>query len=253
MAITILKVNDSLKILMKDDVCLLFDPWRFDQSKLRKDALSCKAFVNLQMSNNFLVNTLMNKKMEEMMKDIKNDPYLKPELHVKRIAASKFQITGAVDHNETADGQTIYTQMLIQMKRGHYKNFIKKGINERCLRVYFGGESSIDDGGPLREVLEFVCMELQTSSLPVLIPTPNRQSGHGEMRHCFLLSHMCGMGQYAKEENEMLYFFGVLIGFGILSTNPLFLSMSPTFWKQVVSTEELTTEADLLNQDQYSW
>jgi len=68
-----------------------------------------------------------------------------------------------------------------------------------------------------------------------------------------MLNHNCGKGHYAKEENEMLYFFGVLIGFGILSTNPLFLSLSLTFWKQVVSTEELTNESDLYLQDQYSW
>merc|ERR1719272_1428669 len=73
------------------------------------------------------------------------------------------------------------------------------------------------------------------------------------MRHCFMLNHNCGKGHYAKEENEMLYFFGVLVGFGILSTNPLFLSLSPTFWKQVVSHTELTSESDLFYMDQYSW
>jgi len=67
------------------------------------------------------------------------------------------------------------------------------------------------------------------------------------------LNHECGNGVHARGENEMLYFFGVLVGFGILSTNPLFLSLSPTFWKQVVSQTELTSEADLFHMDQYSW
>jgi len=67
------------------------------------------------------------------------------------------------------------------------------------------------------------------------------------------LNHNCGKGQYAKQELEMLYFFGVLIGYGIRSTNPLPLYLHPTFWKQVVGVEELNDEADLFSTDQYSY
>jgi len=51
----------------------------------------------------------------------------------------------------------------------------------------------------------------------------------------------------------MLYFFGVLIGYGILSTNPLPLYLHSTFWKQVTGIHELNDEADLFNSDKYSW
>lgn len=51
----------------------------------------------------------------------------------------------------------------------------------------------------------------------------------------------------------MLYFFGVIIGYGILSTNPLPLNLHPIFWKSVVMSEELTDEADLFYSDKYSW
>lgn len=125
--------------------------------------------------------------------------------------------------------------LLNQTKKSEgYKNFIKKGLNDRAFRVYFRGEGSIDDGGPLRETFDFVCVELQTSSLPVLIPTANKASSHGEMQHLYYLNHNCGKGTYANEEMEMLYFFGILIGYGILSTNPLPLYIHPIFWKQVV-------------------
>lgn len=77
---------------------------------------------------------------------------------------------------------------------GDYKNFQKSGLNERAFKAHFRGEGSIDDGGPLRESYDFACVELQTSSLPLLIPTENKRAEHGEMRHCFILNHNCGKG-----------------------------------------------------------
>jgi len=73
------------------------------------------------------------------------------------------------------------------------------------------------------------------------------------MRHCYILNPNCGTGEPAATEMEMLYFFGVLIGYGILSTNPMPLYMHPIFWKQVVGFEELNDEADLYYIDKYSW
>jgi len=41
-----------------------------------------------------------------------------------------------------------------------HENFRKKGLNDRAMKMYFRGEGSIDDGGPLRETYDFMCMEL---------------------------------------------------------------------------------------------
>jgi hypothetical protein len=88
--------------------------------------------------------------------------------------------------------------MVKTFSQGGYKNFLKTGLNERAFKAYFRGEGSIDDGGPLRESYDFACVELQTSTLPLLIPTSNNKNAHGEMRHCYILNHNCGKGQYAK-------------------------------------------------------
>lgn len=175
----------------------------------------------------------------------------KPELSIRRIAASKFQLTGQVDRNIGGQGETIFTMMLKQTS--NHVCFRKKGLNDRPIRANFLHEGSIDDGGPMRECFDFACKELESGSLPILIPTENRKANHGEMRHCYVLNHECGKGQYAKNEMEMLYFFGCLIGYGILSTNPLPLYLHPIFWKQVVGHGELKDEADLFYSDQYSW
>lgn len=93
---------------------------------------------------------------------------------VKRVGASQFQLEGKVDHNEEGEGKLIFTALLKQTRdNGKWENFKKKGINDRAFKVYFRGEGSIDDGGPLRETYDFACNELQSSSLPVLVPTAN--------------------------------------------------------------------------------
>jgi hypothetical protein len=42
MGISILKVNETLKLVKNADSCVLADPWRFDIGKLRRDALTCR-------------------------------------------------------------------------------------------------------------------------------------------------------------------------------------------------------------------
>lgn len=101
----------------------------------------------------------------------------KPSVTLRRVGASQFALTGAIDHNETNEGHTIFTMCLKQTQRdSKWENFRRRGLNDRAMKVYFRGEGSIDDGGPLRETYDFMCMELQTSVLPVLVPTVNNQT-----------------------------------------------------------------------------
>jgi hypothetical protein len=251
--ISIMKVNETLKLLQGDNNCLLTDPWRFDSSSLRENALTCKALNSLQLSNNFLVNELIMEKLEKIIEDIARGDG-RPDLHIKRYAGLEFCDSGKVDHNETADGQTIFTQTLVQFKKLDYRHMKKKDLdrNDRPFKAYFVGESSIDDGGPLRETFDFMIGELQSASLPVLVPTSNNTAKMGEMQDCWILNPTCGTGKYAEKEKEMLYFFGVIIGYCILSTNPVSLTMHPSFWKNVIGIEYLTDESDLATMDQTS-
>ena len=194
-----MKVNETLKLLQGDQNCLLTDPWRFDSSILRENALTCKALTNLQLSNNFLVNELINEKVVKIIEAIPRNNS-KPDLRIRRYQALDFCATENIDHNETSEGQTIFTQTLKQFKTNDYKHMIKKDLsyNDRPFKAYFVGESSIDDGGPLRETFDFMLRELQSISLPVLIPTSNNVSKTGEMRDCWTLNPSCGTGTYAE-------------------------------------------------------
>ena len=64
LALTILRINESLTLMNKEESnCLLTDPWRYDYSNLRKNAVTCKLQKNLQISNNFQINELLQEKI----------------------------------------------------------------------------------------------------------------------------------------------------------------------------------------------
>lgn len=59
------------------------------------------------------------------------------------------------------------------------KCFWVNSPDARIFKVEFKGEGSIDAGGPYRDTITNMCNELQSSVLPLLIPTPNNKNNHG--------------------------------------------------------------------------
>jgi len=50
------------------------------------------------------------------------------------------------------------------------------------------GEAAIDVGGPYREAISQICTELQSSALPLLIPSPNQKNDSGQFREKWVLN-----------------------------------------------------------------
>jgi hypothetical protein len=68
--LAIMRINETMKIMTKEDNCLVTDPWRFDFSNLRKNAITCQGLNNLQISNNFLINEIMQAKLEKILNTV---------------------------------------------------------------------------------------------------------------------------------------------------------------------------------------
>jgi hypothetical protein len=96
------KFNSKIH-LFNEDNCLAADPWRFDTSKLRRNAFTCLGLSSLRNANNLIINEIMKSKVDALLKDLPTSGE-RPDLHLKRIGASKFAGTGQVDHNETNEG-----------------------------------------------------------------------------------------------------------------------------------------------------
>ena len=86
---------------------------------------------------------------------------------VRRIKANEFILK---NRYETADECcTIFTQFMKS-----YKNPEKWKIkNRRPFEVDFVNENSCDAGGPMRDAMSNLCMEVMSDVLPLLRPTSN--------------------------------------------------------------------------------
>ncbi|KAM7391556.1 hypothetical protein PAMP_022238 [Pampus punctatissimus] len=111
-----------------------------------------------------------------------------------------------------------------------------------AFNIRFTGEEVHGTSGSFRHFLWQVCKELQSSALSLLLPCPsaaaNRNKGKYILTPCPI--------SYAEE--QLLHFFGQLLGIAIRADVPLPLDLLASFWKGLVG-ESLDPEQDLQEAD----
>lgn len=137
-----------------------------------------------------------------------------------------FEEEGKVDH----EGKyTIFGQIRIQCARDSpdMSCFRQHNPDDRCYKVEFKGEGSMDWGGPFRDSLVNIAKELETGVVPLLIKSPNNRNEHGTYRDCYILNPE----SKSPTHIEMYKFFGGLIAYGLMSKAPVPFNLSPIVWK----------------------
>ncbi|XP_067256066.1 probable E3 ubiquitin-protein ligase HECTD4 isoform X7 [Chanodichthys erythropterus] len=111
-----------------------------------------------------------------------------------------------------------------------------------AFNIRFTGEEVHGTSGSFRHFLWQVCKELQSSALSLLLPCPsaaaNRNKGKYILTPCPIT--------YAEE--QLLNFFGQLLGIAIRADVPLPLDLLGSFWKGLVG-EALDPESDFREAD----
>jgi len=125
-------------------------------------------------------------------------------------------------------------------------NFRIKTTDEKCYKIDFKGEGSIDAGGPFRESLTNISSELEIGVIPILIRSPNNKNEHGTNRECFILDSR----SKTPGHKLMMRYFGGFLAFSFLSKSPMPLNLAPWVWKQLL--HEKVTLHDLDGIDAYS-
>ena len=110
----------------------------------------------------------------------------------------------------------------------------------------FKGEGSADEGGPFRESIENIVDEIQSTSLPLLIPTQNNKNDHGLNRDCWTINP----SSTSPLHLEMYKFFGALLGMAFRSGHVMDFKFPPLFWKTLI--EDPLTIEDLASSDLYA-
>lgn len=148
----------------------------------------------------------------------------RPEITVDRPKAMRHRHRKDVD----ALGQfSIYGQIFRAMNNRNNNEFRN---SERIFRVTYRGEAAIDAGGPYNEVISNICDELQSTFLHLLIPTPNNSHNMGENRDCWIVNSSAT----TKNDMDLFFFLGKIMGAAIRTQNNLNLSLPPLFWKRLL-------------------
>ena len=118
------------------------------------------------------------------------------------------------------------------LKLKSFKIFKKKegGNNNKMFNVTFVGEASIDAGGPYREALSQICTEMQSSCLPLFIPSPNQKNESGLFREKWIVNPSAKSITHL----EMYKYLGGFIGYAMRSGEFLNLDLPSIFWKQLL-------------------
>ncbi|TRY90504.1 hypothetical protein DNTS_002641, partial [Danionella cerebrum] len=111
-----------------------------------------------------------------------------------------------------------------------------------AFNIRFTGEEVHGTSGSFRHFLWQVCKELQSSALSLLLPCPSAAANRNKGK--FILTP-CPIN-YAEE--QLLHFFGQLLGISIRADVPLPLDLLGSFWKGLVG-ETLEPETDLCEAD----
>jgi hypothetical protein len=148
----------------------------------------------------------------------------RPEITVDRPKAMRHRFRKDIDTN----GQfSIFGQIFRAINNKTNAEFRN---SERIFRVTYRGEAATDAGGPYNEVISNICDELQSSFLPLLIPTPNNSHNMGENRDCWIVNPSAT----STVHNDMFFFLGKMMGVAIRTQNNLNLSLPPLFWKRLL-------------------
>ncbi|KAF1794506.1 Concanavalin A-like lectin/glucanase domain [Phytophthora cactorum] len=145
------------------------------------------------------------------------------ELTLNRPKAMRFRATGKTD----VEGRhTLFSQAFRQLQALDGTHFRRE---DALYHVTFLGENAQDAGGPYRETFAQYCEELQSTQLPLMLPTPNSQHNVGVGREKWLLSP----GAQSSTTLQMLEFLGKLMGASIRSKQYFALNLAPLVWKKL--------------------
>ncbi|XP_056360665.1 probable E3 ubiquitin-protein ligase HECTD4 isoform X5 [Oenanthe melanoleuca] len=111
-----------------------------------------------------------------------------------------------------------------------------------AFNIRFTGEEVHGTSGSFRHFLWQVCKELQSSSLSLLLLCPSSAVNKNKGKYILTPSPIT----YAEE--QLLHFFGQLLGIAIRADVPLPLDLLPSFWKTLVG-EPLDPDVDLQEAD----
>ena len=165
------------------------------------------------------------------------------EVKIDRILIKLKRDKGKVDEKSE---WSMFGCVMKVIKSYQYKLMRLGGVLDIAWTTIFKGEGSEDGSDSFRETIENVVDEIQSSTLPLFMPTQNHKNDHGFNRDCWTINP----SSTSPHHLEMYKFLGALIGMAFRSDHVMDFRFPPIFWKAFI--EEPLTIEDLAGSDLYA-
>jgi len=114
---------------------------------------------------------------------------------------------------------------------------------KRAFRVKFEGEGVDDHGGPYSQLFADICAELQSSVVPLFVPSSNQTEAIGGNQDKFIVNPL----MESPEDLDRYRFFGRLMGIAMRSNIPLPINLPALFWKPLVGEQPVRGDLESID------
>jgi hypothetical protein len=147
-------------------------------------------------------------------------------INVDPMAAATFQASGRVDEKAN---QLFWGQAFQQLRNRPSTDFMIS-FGGRAFKCDYAGMRSIDAGGPYRDVIEHMSMDLMTPQSGLFLPSPNQTAKLGENRSCMVPNP----GATSRLQLEQFEFVGKMMGLALRTRNLFAVQLPSVVWKALV-------------------
>ena len=119
-------------------------------------------------------------------------------------------------------------------------------VSRRPFHVEFVGEGAADCGGPMRDAISNLCLEITNPTLlPLLIPTANNLARTEPYQDCFQFN------PNSKEPYmlDKFTFLGYFLGWSLINMGALAIDFPMCIWRRIVKRNYIYTIEDLRELD----
>lgn len=148
----------------------------------------------------------------------------RPDVTIDRISAVEVREGVSTNYNVTLIAQMVN----IYQNPAHFRDY-----TDKPWEVHFMNEVGIDAGGPARELVSELALDICSPNCGLVIPTPNSRNEVGQYRDCVIpLPH-----PLIKNAEQRYKVFGAVIAICIRTGLVQFFNFPPLVWEYLISGE----------------
>jgi len=148
------------------------------------------------------------------------------EMSIDPMRAASFAESGDVDEKASE----LFWGQVYSLLKDKTSSMFRISFGQRAFRANYSGMKSIDAGGPYRDCIEHMMMDLQSRASGIFLPSPNQIATLGENRDAWVPNPDAN----SRAQLRQYEFLGKMMGLSLRTRNLLNLKFPSIVWKPLV-------------------